>query len=106
VEPVLVLDSLPYGMDMDETLQPEVSPSEWIHTAPIQDLLARGDPSPEPAADAKGPTAPATEVASEDTGGLGVGHYIHACHYSRECSRYPFEKEQCLLSQRYDAIWQ
>jgi hypothetical protein len=56
-------------MDMDETLQPEVSPSEWIHTAPIQDLLARGDPSPEPAADAKGPTAPATEVASEDTGG-------------------------------------
>lgn len=67
---------------MDETLQPEVAPSEWIHTAPIQDLLARGELSPEPAADAKGPTAPATEVASEDTSGLGVGRigplYMHA----------------------------
>ena len=102
----MILDSLPYGMDMDETLQPEVSPSEWVHSAPIQDLLARGEQAgqpdpvepPKPAADAeaKGPSQPATEVAAEDSGGVGMGHHICISLYSRECSKYLFEKEQCL----------
>ena len=89
----------------DETLQPEVSPSEWIHTAPIQDLLARGDPSPEPAADAKGPTALQPKWLQRTL--VVWGGPLYTCMpLLTRMLKISFEKEQCLLSQRYDAIWQ
>lgn len=37
----MITDSLPYGGDMDETLQPQDhTPDDWLHTAPMQKLLA------------------------------------------------------------------
>ena len=74
----MILDSLPFGGDMDETLQPDVSPSEWIHTAPIQELLSRGESAeaatspPKPEVASKAP--PATTVRAEEViSGVG-GH--------------------------------
>ena len=41
METILITDSLPYGGDMDETLQPpDHTPDDWLHTAPMQKLLA------------------------------------------------------------------
>ena len=37
----MIIDSLPYGGDMDETLQPQDhTPDEWLRTVPMQKLLA------------------------------------------------------------------
>lgn len=61
---------------MDETLQPDFSPSQWEKSAPIQELLARGDAvkdaSPSPAAEHPTEDAPATTAVVEDTGFGGL----------------------------------
>lgn len=45
-QPLYVLDSLPYGDDMADTLPTDISPGDWIHSAPMQQLLAKGDAAP------------------------------------------------------------
>ena len=82
----MVLESLPFGGDNDETLQqPDISPEDWLKTASMQALLlAEGDPSP-PAAPAAAehsaaataaalPKAPAKEADAEDN--LGISRFI------------------------------
>ncbi len=37
------MDSLPFGEDTAETLQPDIPPELWIHSSSIQGALARQD---------------------------------------------------------------
>lgn len=37
------MESLPFGEDTAETLQPDIPPELWIHSASIQGALARQD---------------------------------------------------------------
>lgn len=59
----MVTDSLPFGGDMDETLQLEIDSEQWLHTAPMQELLAKGDQTLASAA-APSSEAPASAAAA------------------------------------------
>lgn len=61
---MIVLDSLPFGGDMDDTLPTDINPGDWIHTAPMQELLAKGDAATAPSS--KAPLRTAKPLAAEE----------------------------------------
>ena len=76
MEPIYVLESLPYGMDVDETLQPDLPPQAWMQSATIQGLLDKEKENAEKEKQSAEKAAPAKDKAPEvrdfDVGSGGI----------------------------------
>lgn len=73
MEPIYVLESLPFGTDVAETLQPDLPPQAWMQSATIQGLLKKEKEIAEKGSEKAAPAGDkAAEVRDCDVGSGGI----------------------------------